>query len=150
MNNKPVTITRFDHFIFILVTTLYWTSLYIYVPILSPYVESLGATYTFVNIVLGSYGLMQILIRLPLGILSDRMRVRKPYIALGLLTSALSCLCFALTDQLGWTLVARAIAGISASTWVAFAVLYASYFLKHESTRAMGIISLVTVLGQLL
>lgn len=150
-NEQPtMEVTLKDHFIFVFVTLLYWISLYIYVPILSPYLESLGATYTFVGIVLGSYGLMQIIIRLPLGILSDRMRMRRPYIALGMLTSAISCFCFALTEHLGWTLVARAISGISASTWVAFTVLYASYFAKQEATRAMGIISFVTVIGQLI
>jgi predicted MFS family arabinose efflux permease len=146
----PVKATRTDHAVFIMVTLLYWITLYIYVPILSPYIESLGATFTFVGIVLGSYGFMQIIIRLPLGILSDRMRVRRPYIMLGMLTGALSCFTFALTEHIGWTLAARAISGISASTWVAFTVLYASYFAKNEATRAMSLISLITVSGQLI
>jgi MFS family permease len=151
MNEKPTEgVHSRDHLIFIIVTLIYWISLYIYVPILAPYLESLGATYTFVGIVLGSYGLMQIFIRLPLGIYSDRLRKRRPFIALGLLTSAVSCFCFAFTDQLGWGLAARAISGISASTWVAFTVLYASYYAKNETAKAMGTISLITVSGQLL
>lgn len=149
MENNQISASRYDHFIFVIVTLFYWISLYIYVPILSPYMESLGATYAFVGIVLGSYGFMQILIRLPIGILSDQMRRRKPYIALGLLTTALSCFCLLVSDHLGWTLASRMIAGISASTWVAFTVLYASYFSNNETTRAMGIMSLVTVIGQL-
>lgn len=142
--------TRRDHILFVVVTLLYWLTLYIYVPILSPYVESLGVSYMLVGIVLGSYGFMQIVVRLPLGIWSDRRRVRKPFIMLGMATGALSCLCFAISDQYGWTLAARAISGISASTWVAFTVLYASYFVKSEVTRAMGTISFLTVIGQLI
>ncbi|WP_245805804.1 MFS transporter [Bacillus alkalicellulosilyticus] len=143
------TVTRFDHIIFMVVTLLYWFSLYIYIPILSPYLDFLGATYSFIGIVLGSYGLMQILIRLPLGIFSDKLRKRKPFIALGMLLTALSCFGFVISDHLGWTLLFRAVAGISAATWVAFTVLYASYFSKNEATKAMGMISFVTVAGQL-
>lgn len=149
-NGPSVPLTSMEHAGFIAVTLLYWTSLYIYVPLLSPYVESLGASLAFVGIVLGSYGFIQLLVRLPLGILSDRMRVRKPFIALGMATAALSCIMFAATQQLGWTLAARAVSGVSASCWVAFTVLYASYYAKHEATKAMGVISFLTVAGQLI
>ncbi len=137
------------HAVFMFVTLCYWASLYTYVPILAPYVETLGASYTLVGMVLGSYGLVQIIVRLPLGIGSDRLKKRKPFIVLGMLTGALSCLLFAVTDHIGGALVARSIAGVSASTWVAFTVLYAAYFGKHETSRAMGIISFATAAGQL-
>ncbi|MDB5055093.1 MAG: arabinose efflux permease family protein [Bacilli bacterium] len=137
-------------FIFIIVTLLYWITLYIYVPILSPYLESRGLSYSLVGIILGSYGFVQIIIRLPLGIYSDRIRKRKPFLAIGLATGALSCLLFAISNQWGWTLAARAVSGISASCWVAFTVLFASYYNKNEATRAMGYISTLTVCGQLI
>lgn len=143
-------ITKADHLIFAVVTILYWVTLYIYVPILSPYLEAKNASYEFIGIVVGSYGLMQLLVRLPIGIWSDRLRQRKPFIVMGMLTGALSCLMFALFEPLGWTLAARAMSGISASTWVAFTVLYAGYFAKEEATKAMGTISLLVVIGQLI
>jgi predicted MFS family arabinose efflux permease len=61
-----------------------------------------------------------------------------------------SCILFLLTDSLGWILAARALAGISAATWVAFTVLYPSYFADHEVHRAMGSISFIVVLAQFL
>ncbi|SDY58451.1 Predicted arabinose efflux permease, MFS family [Evansella caseinilytica] len=146
-NNRKV--TTFDHFIFMLVTFLYWFSLYIYVPILSPYMEWLGASYTFIGIVLGSYGFMQVAIRFPLGVYSDKLQRRRPFIWLGMIISAISCFGYLITDLLGWALVFRALSGISAATWVAFTVLYASYFTKNEATKAMGVISFITVGGQL-
>ncbi|MGG2200154.1 MULTISPECIES: MFS transporter [Paenibacillus] len=149
MNNNQRS-HRLNHAIFILVTILYWCSLYVYVPILSPYLEHLGASYTMMGVVLGSYGLMQIILRLPLGIASDRLKRRKPYVVLGMLTVTLSCLCFAMGEQLGWALAGRIMAGISASTWVAFTVMYASLYRKEEATRAMGMISLLTAAGQLI
>lgn len=146
----PISATRIDHLLFMAVTLLYWASLYMYVPILSPYLDSLGSGFGMIGVILGSYGFVQLAIRLPLGLLSDRMRVRKPFIILGMLTGGLSCLLFAAVPQFGWALAARSTAGVSASTWVAFTVLYASYFPKRQTTRAMSQISLMTVAGQLI
>lgn len=111
--------------------------------------ESIGFSFLMMGIVLGSYGLMQIIIRLPLGIMSDRLRLRKPFMFIGFATSALGCLLFILFDGFAGVTAARAMTGISASAWVAFTVLYASYYVGSEATKAMGTISFATVAGQL-
>jgi MFS transporter, DHA1 family, multidrug resistance protein len=136
--------------LFIVVSFLLWFPQFLYVPIFSPYMESLGGKYTFIGIVLSSYGIMQLLCRLPIGIFSDVKKVRKPFIIFGMVGSLFSCMIFLLTDSLGWILAARALAGISAATWVAFTVLYPSYFADHEVHRAMGGISFIVVLAQFL
>lgn len=135
--------------LFIVVTLLYWCSLYTYVPILAPYMDAVGFTFTASGIVLASYGLMQIIVRFPLGLLSDRMRKRKPYIVLGFAASAVGCFLFVLTDSFGGMFAGRAITGVAASSWVAFTVLYASYFRSEAATKAMGALSVATVVGQL-
>ncbi len=112
--------------------------------------EVMGGTYTFIGLVLGSYGLMQFLFRMPIGITSDLLKLRKPFIICGLVIGALSCFLYAFTDSLGWILVARSLAGIAAATWVVFAVVYSSYFSDREVHRAMSSISFVVVLAQLL
>ncbi|MEK3916990.1 MFS transporter [Paenibacillus sp. FSL H7-0331] len=147
---NSTTPSRAQHIIFIVVTVSFWASLYTYVPILSPYLEHLGASYSFAGLVLGSYGLVQIVLRLPLGIASDRLKARKPFMMLGMLATSLSCLCFAWGEHMGWALAGRIMSGIGASTWAAFTVLYASYFRQEHMTRAMGLISLLTAAGQLL
>ncbi len=128
---------------------MYWFTIYSYVPILTAYLDFLGATYLFIGVVVGSYGLMQMVVRLPLGIYSDVIKRRRPFIILGIVIGSISSFGFILTDQLGWLLVFRAMAGVSAATWVAFTVLYASYFSKEDITKAMGWISVTMVLGQL-
>ncbi|WP_251028758.1 MFS transporter [Bacillus sp. ISL-18] len=142
--------TNRNKYMFIVVSFLFWFPQFLYVPIFSPYMESLGGKYTFIGIVLSSYGVMQLLCRLPIGIFSDVKKVRKPFIIFGMLVSMFSCVIFLLTDSLGWILGARALAGISAATWVAFTVLYPSYFADHEVHRAMGSISFIVVLAQFL
>jgi predicted MFS family arabinose efflux permease len=110
----------------------------------------MGGKYTFIGIVLSSYGLMQFLFRLPIGIYSDLIRLRRPFIVMGMLISMTSCLVFALTDSLVWVLIARSLAGVAAATWVVFTVLYSSYFVDREVHRAMSSISFVVVLAQLI
>jgi len=136
--------------LFIVVSFLLWFPQFMYVPILSPYMESIGAKYTFIGIVLSSYGITQLICRLPIGIFSDIIKLRKPFMIFGMFASMSSCLIFLLTDSLAWILAARALAGVSAASWVAFTVLYPSYFTAEKVHRAMGSISFIVVLAQFL
>lgn len=136
--------------LFVVVTIMYWISMYIYVPILSPYLSSLNYSLKFVGIVLASYGFIQLLFRFPIGILSDTLGKRKPFIIVGMISTTLSCLLFLIPNLWVWPLLGRAVAGICASTWVAFTVMYASQFSDREIPKAMGQISLLTVVGQMI
>ena len=138
------------HLTFAIVTLLYWSTLYIYVPVLSPFLADRGLSMNLIGLVLGSYGLTQLVIRLPLGLLSDRWNRRKPFLLLGMFTGVLGCWLMTLGDSWHGPLAGRIMAGVCASTWVAFTVLYASYFPAREATRAMGVISFLTAAGQLL
>lgn len=139
-----------NNWIFLLVSFTLWFPHFIYLPVLTPYMELMGSEYIFIGIVLGSYGFMQFVCRLPIGIYSDLIKLRKPFIVIGLIIGALSCIVFAEADSLVWVLVGRSLAGISAATWVVFTVLFASYFSSNEVHRAMSSISFVVVLAQLL
>lgn len=136
--------------LFILVSFLLWFPHFLYVPILSPYMEKMGISYTFIGVVLGSYGITQLLFRLPIGIRSDILKLRKPFIIGGMVMSLLSCLIFISLDGAFWLLVARSFAGLAAASWVAFTVLYPIYFNKDKVHVAMGSITFVVVLAQFL
>ncbi|WP_410513417.1 MFS transporter [Paenibacillus sp. BR2-3] len=138
-----------SRFFFLVIVFLFWFSSYIYVPVLSPYVEHLGASYIMVGMVLGVYGLMQILFRLPIGIGSDYINRRRPFIFLGLIASGVSSFLFMWGLQPGWALAARAVSGIAASAWVVYSVMFAGYFPKEEAGRAMGMLQFTTVIAQL-
>ncbi len=134
---------------FLIIVFMFWFSSYIYVPVLSPYVEHLGASYVMVGSVLGVYGLMQILFRLPIGIGSDVLNRRRPFIYLGLIASGASCLLFMAGSHPGWALAARAVSGIAASAWVVYSVMFAGYFPKEDAGKAMGMLQFTTVIAQL-
>ncbi|MCZ6678813.1 MAG: MFS transporter [Candidatus Poribacteria bacterium] len=124
-------------------TFLYWAALYVYSPILSVYADSLGASFTTVGMVVGAYGFVQMLLRIPLGIWSDRLGRRLPFLYAGHLFNFVGCLGLALAPSAMFLVVFRGVLGISAATWVAFTVLYASYFPPDQTPKAMGIITAI-------
>lgn len=129
---------KYKKSLFIIVSFLFWFPQFIYVPAFTPYLESLGASYSFIGIILGSYGLTQLLLRLPIGILSDLLDRRKIFLIFGMIASAISCIIFLITEHVGLILIARALAGVAAATWVVFTIIYPSFYEKNRIHDAMG------------
>ena len=138
----------FDKNLFLIGTTLFWIGLYIYVPVLSPYTEHLSNRLELVGLVVASYGFTQLIFRFPIGIWSDRIGKRKPFVLWGFILVSISCIGMALFPNAWLLLVFRALSGVAASMWVAFTVLYSGYFRNDQTTRAMSIITLCTGFGQ--
>jgi MFS family permease len=127
--------------LFCLGTFLFWSSLYVYVPVLSVYAQSLGAPLSLVGLVVGMYGAIQLVIRVPLGFWSDRLGRRKPFILGGLIFCGLGCLGLAFSPSPWFLVLSRAVLGLGAATWVAFSVLFASYYPLNRTAQAMSLIS---------
>lgn len=134
---------------FTFTTSMLWFSLYAYVAELSTYANVLGASYKTIGIITASYGLTQLLLRIPLGIFSDFIGRRKVFIIIGLLISAISSLITFIYPTVNSLLITRALAGVSASTWVLFTVMFSSYFKKNETTKAIGLMNSYNAIGQL-
>jgi MFS family permease len=124
--------------------------MYTCVPILAAYVEYLGASHQMAGFIVGMYGLSQMLLRIPVGVVSDRFHKRKLFILFGLAFSVLAGLGILITQEITWILILRALAGAAAATWVDFTILFASYFKKEDTTQAMGTLSFYNSLGQML
>lgn len=139
---------NFEKKLFLIGTTLFWVALYIYVPILSPYAELLSQSFKLVGLVVASYGFTQFLFRFPVGIWSDKIGRRKPFVLWGFILLFASCVGLALSPN-AWTLLAfRGLSGVAASMWVAFTVLYSGYFRDEQSARAMSLVTFCTGTGQ--
>lgn len=134
---------------FCIVTMFFWFAMYTYVPVFAAYVEELGASHKLAGIIVGSYGFTQMMLRIPVGIISDRLHKRRMFISLGLLFTFLSSAGLSATTSLTLILVFRALAGAAAATWVGFTVLYTSYFKHEESVKAIGVINFFTTIGQM-
>ena len=135
-------------FIYQVAILFFWFSQYAYVPNLSTYAKELGVSLTVIGMITGSYGLGQTVLRLPLGILSDRVGKRKLFVCCGFITALTSSLLFYFFEQPFMLVVARTVAGFAAASWVVATVLYSSYFDPNESPRAMSRLTICSYSGQ--
>jgi len=131
-----------------LATCLFWGSIYVYVPILSTYCEGLGTSYTMIGIILSSYGLVQLIIRIPIGMFSDRVGKKKPFMIFGLVSSLVSGMVFFFAKTPIAMLIGRTLAGLSAATWAVFMVNFGSYYPKEKQSKGMGVIGTTSFIGQ--
>ena len=131
----------------ILLTSLsvgfYWISMYLYVPTLPVYAQTKTANLALIGTVLAQYGLWQAIVRFPLGILSDWLGRRRPFIFLGFLLAGLGAWLMGSAASIQGLLVGRAVTGLAAASWVIMVVAFSSLFPAREAVRASAIISLI-------
>ncbi len=130
--------------VFYAIVLLLWGSIYIYQPILAVYAQNMGASMGLLGTIVGAYGFTQLLLRIPIGIWSDRVGARKPFIVGALVIGVVSAVGMALASDPHLLVVWRASAGVAASTWVVFAVLFAGSFPREKTTSAMASLAVVT------
>jgi predicted MFS family arabinose efflux permease len=128
----------------------YWSSLYLYVPTLGIYAESLIHDLGQVGVVLSMYGLWQAIVRLPLGIAADWLGQRKPFILLGFALAALGAWMMMTGESYAALAAGRAVTGLSAAAWVPLAVLFSSLFPPKEAVRATALLSLINSLSRVI
>ncbi|MEA3345181.1 MAG: MFS transporter [Chloroflexota bacterium] len=133
---------------FCLGIALFWAALYIYVPILSVYAQSLGASLPLVGLIVASYGVVQLLLRIPLGVASDRLGRRKPFVLAGFLAVALSCVGLALSPTPELLALIRVGYGVGQGfVYPTLMGLSIRAVPQSERASAMGIFQAVYALG---
>lgn len=121
---------------FLTMVALFWFAQYVYIPYQTTYLTSWKVTSNFIGIVIGSYGISQLLLRLPVGILADTVGVHKPFILLGCFASGIaSLLRIFLPGGIGF-LIANLLSGLASSMWISFMVFYTESFPKEEEQQA--------------
>ena len=138
------------------VNAFYWMTIYTYVPIFPTYVQGAvapvipaGRLAAAVGLITGSYGITQLLFRLPLGMWSDRIRRRKPFVLGGIAVGILSSLMLAFFATPGTLFLGRAMAGLAACAYVPLSILITSSFDREHTTRSLGYMEASTAAGQL-
>lgn len=113
--------------------------LFLIMPVFSLYAQQMpDATPLLIGLALGVYGLGQVLLQIPLGLLSDRIG-RKPAITLGLLVFAAGGLLAACSHSLLGIVVGRALQGMGAVAGAGTA-LAADLTREENRSKVMGII----------
>jgi MFS family permease len=123
--------------------------LFLIMPVFSLYAKTMpGSTGFMIGLALGVYGLGQVLLQIPLGLLSDRIG-RKPAITLGLLLFALGGLIAAMSHTLTGIVIGRAVQGMGAVAGAGIA-LAADLTVEENRGKVMGIIGVSIGLAFLL
>jgi len=128
----------------------FWFSMYTYPSFFSAYVsDRLLAPEVMTGLIVGAYGFAQMILPIPLGIVSDWTRRRQPFVVLGFCASLLACAGLMLTESLAArgqvgtfthvvALLARGLSGVTAATWVSFSVLYSASYEADEIAPAVS------------
>lgn len=113
--------------------------LFLIMPVFSLYAKTMpGATAFMIGFALGVYGLGQIVLQIPLGLLSDRIG-RKPAITLGLVLFAIGGVIAAMAHSLTGIAIGRAVQGMGAVAGAGIA-LAADLTADENRGKVMGII----------
>lgn len=131
------------------VIVCFWSSMYLYVPIMAPFAEYRGASLQTVGFLVSAYGLTQLLLRIPLGIWSDRVGKRRPFIMYGFVAALAGACGMGFIGNPHVMILFRGLTGVCASMWVMLSVWYASGFDAAQTGRATGMAMFVANSTQL-
>ena len=131
------------------VTIAFWFSSYAYTPFVNPQLIIMGVTASFMGFVGASYGFTQVILRVPVGIATDRLQ-KKYIINAGCLCVGLAPLIMIIFHNPVGFLLGRALCGTAMAAWVAVTVLFTSYYSPEQATRSIALINLATQVGRLL
>ena len=133
--------------LFFLISILFFICIHSIDAFLAPMMLEQGIKPQVMGMIMGASGLATLLIRFPLGIISDVVKSRKIFIQLSLLLPVF-------TWPLAWfeptalTLyLAKAADGVTAATWVLYNILFIRYFDRSEAPAAVALLALAGPVG---
>lgn len=133
-----------------IVVVFFWASEYAHVPYFAPYLKTLGFGASAIGVMTGVYGMTQLFVRIPLGITTDITSGYKKVVIMGTVFTTVSSFILIFATSPWLIIFCRFLAGVAASTWLAFSVLYSAYYDPEEGVTAMTSINVFNNTGKLL
>ncbi len=124
-----------------ILVAFFWMSQYCYVPNLPQYAQSFGADALILGIIGGVYGIAQILLRIPLGLIADNTGKDRGIMVIGALVLTASCGIFIFANSAVLIVLGRLTAGAAAAWWALQGAAYANYHRVEAQVKAQGILS---------
>lgn len=128
----------------------FWFAQYVYIPYQTPYLTMIQTSASFIGIIIGTYGISQMLLRLPVGLLADYRNKHKMIMLVGALSSGCASLFRILLNNGIGFLIGNLFSGLASAMWISFMVLYMSFYPKDQQTKATSSIIVANNLGMLL
>lgn len=122
--------------LFKIFTFWFWFSNYILNPYMSPYAQQLGASNVIIGFIVSAYSVAQIALKIPIGIVSDRINNKKLFIVIGAVVTFVAEIGMYISATVDGLIAFRLLQGIAVASWVCATVLFASYLPSEEAVNA--------------
>lgn len=146
-NNK---FSKKEEMIFLISVSFFWFAQYVYIPYQTIYLTSINVGTSFIGIIVGAYGISQMLLRLPVGLSADIVKKHKYFIMIGGLSSGMASLFRVLIPNGVGFLIANLLSGLASAMWISFMVFYTGHFSGEEQQSATARIVMFNNIGMLM
>ncbi|MCR4009246.1 MFS transporter [Enterobacter hormaechei] len=133
--------------LFFIISILFFICIHSIDAFLAPMMINQGIEPQIMGIIMGASGLATLLIRFPLGIISDVVKSRRIFIQIGLLLPIIAWPIAWLEPNAITLYLAKAADGVTAATWVLYNILFMRYFGRNEAPAAVALLALAGPIG---
>ncbi len=133
--------------LFFVISVLFFICIHSIDAFLAPMMIEQGIQPQVMGLIMGASGLATLLVRFPLGIISDVVKSRKIFIQISPLLPIISWPLAWLEPNALTLYLAKAADGVTAATWVLYNVLFIRYFPRDEAPAAVALLALAGPIG---
>lgn len=130
-----------------LCAAVFWFSLYLYIPYLTPHLLAMGISASLTGLIVAAHAFVQMIARFPMGIAASRRGTHKRTIVTGMAMSAVSAAVMYWYPSAAMLCVGNALSGYASAAYIGFTVVYGKYYSPQQSDRAMGMLSAIVESG---
>lgn len=130
-----------------LIVMLFWFAQYVYIPYQTPFLNGIGVPAGTVGVIVGAYGISQLVMRLPVGLMADHVGKHKRFIIMGGLFAGLGSLCRILMPTGTGFLIANLFSGLASAMWICFMVCYTGFYAADKQQEGFSRIILYNNAG---
>ncbi|MGI5960232.1 MAG: MFS transporter [Massiliimalia sp.] len=136
-----------QQYLLLAIVTLFWFAQYVYIPFQTPYLTGIQVSASMIGSIIGAYGVTQMLVRFPVGIMADRKGKHKGFIFLGAFLAACASAIRIGVPTGGGFFAANLLSGCGSSMWISYMVMYTGMFSAEEQQKATSRMILFNNLG---
>ena len=128
----------------------FWFGQYVYIPYQTPYLTLIHTSASFIGLIVGTYGISQMVLRLPVGLLADYKNKHKVIMMIGSLSSGMASLFRIIFNNGIGFLIGNLFSGLASAMWISFMVMYMSFYDQDHQAKATSSIVVANNLGMLI
>ncbi len=134
-------------FLLLCIVFFFWYAQYIYIPYQTPYLAAINLSTNVIGVVVSAYGLSQLFLRLPVGLLANVKEKHKIFIIIGAFFAGIASVIRIIEPNGSGFLIGNIISGFASAMWISFMVLFLGFYPKSKKGYATSLIIMVNNLG---